>query len=89
MPVVAKRQRLGQVAGQRLEAAEMRRPLFVSKLQPDPLGRAAVEEARLAFGKSRRLDRVVELGPERQDLRVGPLRNHCASSGLRAGRFQG
>ena len=35
MAVIAKRERVGQVVRQRLEPAEMRRPLLVGQVQPD------------------------------------------------------
>ena len=49
MAVIAERQRLGEVVGQRLEAAEMPRPSLV-QVQPDALGPALIEETWLHSG---------------------------------------
>lgn len=73
MAVIAKRQRLGEVVRQRLEPAEVPRPGVVIELQAYTFGPALVYEARLAFGERRRLDSVVEVRPQRQDLRIRPV----------------
>ena len=73
MAVVAQGQRLGEVVGKRLEAAEMGYPARRGEFEPNMLGRAMVEEARDRLGKFRRIDRIVEFGPEAEDLGVGPV----------------
>ena len=78
MTVVAERERLDEVAGQRLEAAEMRRPPLLIEFQPHPFRPAPIEEARHAFGKHGRLDRVIEIRPELEQLRVGAVGDHRA-----------
>ena len=53
MAVVAQRQRLREIVGQRLEAAEMADPLLVvERGEADRFGRAVVAEPRIACGKS-------------------------------------
>lgn len=71
--MVAKCQRLVEVVRQRLEAAEMTGPGFVAEIEADPFGPAVIYKALLAFGKARRLDRVIEVRPEVQDLRIGTV----------------
>jgi hypothetical protein len=65
--VVTQRERSGEISGKRLEAAEMTRPRgFAHLAKPDAVRRAVVQEARNAFGKVRRFDRIVEVAAERQ-----------------------
>ena len=66
----------------------MPRPILFVEIEANALGPAAIDEARNAFGKARRLDRIVEVGPVRQDLRVGPLAGHPRSSGVAASKFR-
>ena len=56
--------------------------------ESDPLGPSLVEKARNALGKARRLDRIVEIVPERDDFWIGPITGHLHSSGARLRGFQ-
>ena len=76
--VIAQRQRLGQIAGKRLEAREMRFPLDAA--QPDPIGPAVIEEARDRGGKVGRGDGIVKSRPKLKD---GLLRVHRPAIGER------
>src|SRR5690606_7995630 len=61
MAVIAQRQRLGQAAGQRLEAAEMRDPLFVAeRIEADAGRRAIVAETQDRPGDARSRYGIVE-----------------------------
>ena len=65
--VVAQRQRLGQAAGQRLEAAEVGDPVgVVEAVEAEPRRPAVVAEAQAGLGKGGGADRIVELGSERR-----------------------
>ena len=75
MAVIAKRQRLGEVVGQRFKAAEMPRPSLV-EMQPDALGPTLIQKTWCAIGEPRRLDRIVEFAAERQECRIGPITAH-------------
>src|SRR5678815_4614311 len=44
--------------------------------EPDPLGPAAVAKARRALREARRLDGIVEIAAELEDLRVGAIAWH-------------
>ena len=79
--VIAKGERLLEIVGQRLEPAEMPRPAVLVELEPDPFRPAALTNRGMHFGKRRRLDRVVEIRPEVEDLRVGAIVGHCRVSG--------
>ena len=81
MPVVAQRQRLGEVVGQGSNRQKCASPVG-RQFQPDALCPALVEKARVAFGKPRRLDRIEKIRPEREDLGVGPVARHRRSSGV-------
>ena len=61
-----------------VRTAEMGRPLAVAELESDSLGPAAIEKARHALGELRRLDGIVEIGPEREQGGVGPIGSHCS-----------
>ena len=68
--VIAQRQRLRQVVGQRLEAAEMRFPVVIELAEADAIGPALVEEARDRRREARRLDRIVEVRAKLENPRV-------------------
>ncbi len=74
--MIAQRQRLGEVFGKRLEPAEVPYPSRVVEFETDAFAPALVEEARSALRKARRLDDVIEVGAEGQDLRVGAVARH-------------
>ena len=80
MPVVAQRERLRQVAGQRLEAAEVPAPAFFVEFQTDAVGPPLVREARDALGKARRFDGIVEIRSESEDLRIWAVASHSGPS---------
>jgi len=71
--VIAEGQRLDQVIRQLLEPAEVPRPTVGVEIEADAFGPALIEESRFAFGELGGLDGIVEIRPERQDLRVGPV----------------
>ena len=50
MAVVTQRQRLGEVVGERLEAAEMRFPPLRVEFEPNMLGRAWLRKRGIALG---------------------------------------
>jgi len=73
--VIAKGQRLGQVIRQRLETAEMRRPLLLVEVQANALRPSIVDEARLAVRKARGLNRIVEGVTQVDDAGIGQVGN--------------
>jgi hypothetical protein len=78
VPVVPKRERLREIVRQRFEPAEVCDPFVVPEVEPDPLGPAPVEEARRALRETGRLYGIVEVGPESQELGIGPAGCHRA-----------
>ena len=82
MAVIAQRERLRQVAGQRLEAPEMARSIArrVRLVQPDRGGPAIVAEAQARAREIGRRDRIGQPVGRAQDLRIGAV-----ASGLRFG----
>jgi hypothetical protein len=78
MPVIPQGQGLGQISGERFEPAEVERPALVVELEPDLPGVTAVEKARDALGKCRRLDHIEEVGTELDDRGVGSIIGHEA-----------
>jgi pimeloyl-ACP methyl ester carboxylesterase len=84
MAVIAQRQRRLEITGQGCEAAEMTDPGFVVELRRAHRWRpAVVAEPEEGLREIRRLDRIVEGVPERQDRRFGTI-----GSGLRKRRHQ-
>jgi hypothetical protein len=78
--VITQRQGLRQVAGQRLEAAEVRDPFGVRQgFQTDRGGGAIVAKAQDGLGEIRRRDDVVKAVAEGED---GPLRAKSAQDRL-------
>ena len=60
--VIAQRQRLGEVAGQRLEARQMGDPLRLGPAaKTDPLRPPPIDKARHRRGKRRGRDGIVEI----------------------------
>ena len=76
--VIAQRERLGEVVRQRLEPAEMADPVVVARArQPDRAAQRPVAEAQDRLREIGRRDRVVEVVPELEDLRLGSIEGHC------------
>jgi hypothetical protein len=74
MPVILERQRLGQVFGQRFEAAEMLLPAGrVQVAEADPFRPTPIEEARNRFWKAGGRDGIVEIRAELKDFRIGSI----------------
>jgi hypothetical protein len=74
MAVIAQRQRLREIVGQRLETGEMAQPLGVA--QPAEAHRcrpALVAEAELLTREIRRSDGIGQPGSEGQDSGIGPV----------------
>ena len=79
--VVAQRQRLRQVVGQRGKAAEMRAPRLVAQPpQTHRRGMGTVAEAQQRFGKVRARHRIADPAGQPEDARIGAIRG-----GLRFG----
>jgi len=87
MAVIPKRQRLGEIIREGLEAAEMRCPFVLGKgAKSDSLSRSPVQESRFALRKIRSIDRVEEAFFKLQNFRVGPvglLERHSTAIGER------
>jgi hypothetical protein len=76
MPVVAQGDRFLEIVGQRLEAAEMRRPPIAIELKSDLLRPSPVEKSGPAFGEGRGLDDIEVIGPKRENAGIGPIIIH-------------
>jgi uncharacterized protein YecE (DUF72 family) len=67
--------------GQRLKSAEVVSPaVLVEIAQPDSLGPLLIQEPWDGPRKSRRFDRIVEVGAELEDFRIGSVQRHRQSS---------
>ena len=74
MAVIAQRERLRQIAGQRGKAAEMRDPLRIAQPVEADLGRGAiVAQAQPRFGEIRRADSIAQPVRQRRDTRIGMI----------------
>ena len=74
MPVIAQRERLGEIAGHGIEPPEMAYPVGIAQFrQPDRSRRAVIAPAQRGFGKVCGLHRIADPVGQRGDRGVGTI----------------